>query len=223
MIALLQRKSLKFFHPLLKRAAKIYLSRPRNYTFKKIRVKVLPGVFHPGLFFSTKVLLEFIGGLDLEKKKVLELGAGTGLVSIFCAKEGAIVTASDINTTALKQLEIDALANSVSMMIKESDLFDSLAAVDFDVIVINPPYYPKDPTTMEDRAWYCGEEFDYFKRLFQQVESLNLNKTQICMILSEDCEFGTIKSLAEEKGLQLNEVYQKRIAGENNFIYKIDT
>lgn len=221
MISLLQRKSLKIFHPILKRVARIYLRKPRNYTFKKITVTVMPGVFHPGLFFSTKILIEFINSMNLENKNVLELGAGSGLISIFCAKKGGLVTASDINTKALDQIALDAEKNSVTIRAQESDLFDQLNPEDFNFIIINPPYYPKDPTNMNDRAWFCGEEFDYFKKLFSQLEKSTLDNTDVYMILSEDCDINTIDLLAKDQGLSLNVIYQKIVSGEKNFIFKM--
>ncbi|MEL7146637.1 MAG: methyltransferase, partial [Bacteroidota bacterium] len=124
MISLIQKKSLKFFHPVLKRLAKYYLSKPRDYRYEDITVKVYPGVFHPGLFFSTTVFLEYLKGHKLKGKLVLELGAGSGLISMFCAKNGAIVTSSDINELALQKIDENAAKNNVLLTTVRSDLFD---------------------------------------------------------------------------------------------------
>jgi release factor glutamine methyltransferase len=40
----------------------------------------------------------------LKNKHVLELGAGSGLIAIKAAKEGALVTATDINPVAIEYL-----------------------------------------------------------------------------------------------------------------------
>lgn len=221
MISLLQRKSLKFFHPLLRKVAKLYLSSPRNYSFKDIKITVLPGVFHPGLFFSTKLLVEFISDFDLKDKAVLELGAGSGFISVFCAKRGANVTASDINTTALNQITLNAEKNDVTLKTMESDLFDELNPADYQYIIINPPYYPKDPQNLSDHAWFCGEEFEYFKKFFSQLKDAKLTDTHIYMILSEDCDISTIQSIAIGNQHDLSLVLEKKISGEKNFIFKI--
>lgn len=221
MISFLQRKGLKVFHPVLKRVAKFYLRKPRYYTFNNIKVRVIPGVFHPGLFFSTKVLLGFIKEQNLIRKSVLELGAGSGLISIYCAKKGASVTASDINVAALEELKVNAERNDTSIQIKESDLFDQLNIEDFDFIIINPPYYPNNPNSIEERAWYCGEGFEYFKKLYSQLKSFNADKTEVIMILSEDCEIERIKSIAKQESLIMNIVHQKKVGGEENYIYRI--
>lgn len=50
-----------------------------------------------GILWETSyVLSKFIESLDLNNKSVLELGAGTALVSIICAIKGASVFSSDI-------------------------------------------------------------------------------------------------------------------------------
>ncbi|MEQ8714317.1 MAG: methyltransferase [Cyclobacteriaceae bacterium] len=197
---------------------------PRTYVHRKIRITVMPGVFHPGLFFSTRVLIEFLEGLDLRNKRLLELGAGSGLISIFCAQEkGATVTASDINPVALKSLEVNAKVNNVSINILESDLFHRLRVDDFDFIIINPPYYPKEPTNLEEHAWFCGEEFDYFKKLFIHLRLSDLSSIMVYMILSEDCKIGTIETLAKEKDLRMDVVYQKTMSGEVNYVFRISS
>lgn len=222
MISSLQKKTFKFFHPILRRMAKLYLSKPRNYTYKGIRVKILPGVFHPGFFFSTKVFLEFLETLVLEDKRVLELGAGSAFISIFCALKGAKVTASDISPTAIEGIKKNAELNKQEIKVVLSDLFDKFSIEEFDIILINPPYYPKKPSTIEERAWFCGEEFEYFHRLFDQAKPSKNNKFKIYMVLSEDCDLEKILSIAEGYMVNYQLVFTKKIAGENNFIFEMD-
>src|SRR6218665_2258260 len=97
----LRKKILNAFHPLLKPISAWYLSRTRIYKYDNISVRIHPGVFHPGLFFSTKLLLEYLKGQPIQEKHLLELGAGSGLISVVAAKRGARVTGSDINPTAI--------------------------------------------------------------------------------------------------------------------------
>jgi len=77
----------------------------------------MPGVFHPGLFFSTKLLIEYISEYDLNDKNILELGAGSGLISVYCAKLKANVTASDINPIAVENINQNAKLNSVNIKV----------------------------------------------------------------------------------------------------------
>ncbi len=214
-----RKKILKPLHPILKRLAEFYLSRPRFFKYKSLKVIVYPGVFHPGFFFSTKVFLEFLNSIDLRSKKVLELGAGSGLISIYCAKQGAFVTASDINPSALKGLKENASLNTVEIDVKESDLFSDISPTEFDIILVNPPYYPKSYKSVDEQAWFCGENFEYFENLFSQLEARS--DTLLFMILSEDCDLQRIQSIGSKRNYLFEVVHTRKMLGELNLIYKI--
>ena len=209
--------------PFLKKASSIYLSKPRKYTYKSISVWVEPTVFPPFITISTKLLLQFIEPLSLEEKEVLELGCGCGIISILAAKKGARVTASDINSTALNALEKNAAKNTVLIDIVLSDLFENLNEKSFDFIIINPPYYPKNPVTIAENAWFCGENFDYFEKLFSQLPTFITTKNKIYMILSEDCQLEKIKAIALKNKTTFELVLEKKVAAEKNYIFQLKT
>jgi release factor glutamine methyltransferase len=79
-------------------------------------------------------------------------------------------------------------------------MFDAIPLQWFDVIVINPPYYKKNPLQESDYAWYCGEHGEYFQRFFSGLgKYIGMNST-IVMILSDECDITMVKALAEENG-----------------------
>lgn len=211
----------KITSPFLKKASVIYFSKPRKYTYKNFAVWVEPTVFPPFFTISTKLLSAFLETLSLEKKKVLELGCGCGIISILAAKNGAIVTATDINKTALEALEKNSNSNQVFIEIIYSDLFENLTAKSFDIIIINPPYYPKTPTTLTENAWYCGENFEYFEQLFKQIPTFLTSSTEAYMILSEDCAIEKIQSIASKNKILLVTLFEKIIIGEKNFLFQL--
>ena len=216
----LLKKILNGFHPILKPLSSWYLSKPRKYAYKGIEIKIPPGVFHPGLFFSTRVLLEYLASKNLREKRLLELGAGTGLISIYCAQKGAHVSASDISQRALEAIRENAQRNATSLVVIESDLFDSVDPEDFDLIIINPPYYPKTISSEVDMPWFCGEHFEYFEKLFYQLRG-KTSHLEVLMILSEDCALHQIQSIAKKNSLDLHETYSSKKWGEWNFVYKV--
>ncbi len=191
------------------------------YKWKDIKLFLPPGVFHPGYFHSTHYLLQHALRQELPNTKVLELGAGNGLISIALAKRGALVTSSDINKTALAALNDNARANGVSVETIYSDLFGALTGRSFDLIVINPPFYPQDARNDLERAWFAGIDYAYFSRLFAGLFLFMQKDTQVCMVLSEDCSTAHIEDLAQIAGLTMEVVEKKRILWEWNYIYHI--
>ncbi|WP_411767157.1 methyltransferase [Winogradskyella sp. A3E31] len=209
----------KLTHPFLKYGTQKYFSKARKYKYEGIEVMVMPGVFPPHYTLSTKILLDYLKQLDLKNKTVLELGCGSGIISLFAASKEAIVTASDINTVALEALDEASEKNRLQLEIINSDFFNNIANQSFDYVMINPPYYPKKPKNIKEQAWFCGEDFEYFKTLFKQL-SQRQDKT-VLMILSQDCDIDTIKNIASKHQFQLEIEYEHSTLGERNFIFRL--
>lgn len=207
----------KFYAPIILR----YLKQDRFYTYRGIKIKVKKDVFHPGFFFSTKHLISFLSKLNLKDKKVLELGAGSGLISFYCYNKGANVTATDINPIAIAALKENSNSLQMPIHIQESNLFDAISKQTFDYILINPPYYPKAPVNIAEHAWYCGTNFEYFVKLFGQLIAYMDSETNVLMTLSEDCDLDKITMLANTGGFDLILQKKQRLLWEMNFIYKI--
>jgi release factor glutamine methyltransferase len=198
-----------------------YLAKTRIYHYGDIVLEIPPEVFHPRFFFSTKLLLSYLGEMKLEGKSFLELGAGSGLISVYATKQGADVTATDINPIAVKALVKNRLLNKVSFEIIQSDLFNEVGDRRFDIIAINPPYYRKKPASAADYAWYCGEEGEYFDRLFQSLKDHTNPNSFVAMILCDGCDLEMIGSLAKKNKVALKPVYRKKNLLEENVIYQL--
>lgn len=212
-------KSLAF--RILYPASEKYLSKERSYSYKSITVTVFPGVFHPGFYFSTKLLLKYLENIELNKKYVLELGAGTGLISIFAANKGGFVTASDISLTAVYNIEKNVKMTNANVEVVHSDLFDDIPHRKYDYIIINPPYYKKTPASEKEFAWFGGDDFQYFRKLFEQLNKNIYENTNVIMVLSDEADLEMIKSIAGEFKFVLKEVVHKKTWGENHFIFSI--
>lgn len=178
-----------------------------------------PQVFHPGFFFSTQVLWQYLQGMDLKGKKLLELGAGSGYISLSAAKAGAVVTATDINTTAVGHLAKNSRSNKLSITILQSDLFDNIPVQLFDIVAINPPYYKGSPTTEASYAWYCGEQGEYFIRLFEGIKNYIGENSVVVMVLNDECDINFITHTAIKAGFSFHKVQEKRRLWEMEYIY----
>ena len=208
-------------HPFLVKAANAYYHKPRPYRYNGITVMVHPEVFPPHLTLSTKIFLDFLAPLELSDKRLLELGCGSGIISLYARQKGAIVTASDINPIALEYLENASKTNNLELRCIQSDLFDGLQNDSFDYIIINPPYYPKQAQNIKEQAWFCGLDFEYFHKLFKQLPEFITPHNHIYMILSEDCEIDRIKGIAVDNNLSMTVIHQKKSVGEQNWIFEI--
>ena len=202
--------------------AKWYFKKPRTYNYKQIRGTVLPGVFYPHFTISTKLLLHFLELKNLEGKSFLELGCGTGLISVLAAQKGALVTSSDINPKAIENVRLNALNNQVELRAIESNLFEKLQGEQFDFIIINPPYYPKEAKSRAEEAWFCGPKFEYFHKLFSGLGNHILSSSKVYMILSEDCQLEKIQAIAKQNNFIFKLELQTKKWGEKNYIFSIN-
>lgn len=201
--------------------SKWYAGSDRKTKVNGIQLIVSKGVFHPKLFFSTRFMFDWVRQNEMQQKQLLELGCGAGLLSIQAAKQGAIVTASDISETACLCCKQNAIMNSVSFKIYQSDLFTDIPLQQFDFILINPPYYPKNPTTESEYAWFCGLDFDYFQKLFFQMKRYLKADSKAIMVLSEDCNIEVIESLAVQNNFNWQMIVKKKMWIEENYLFQI--
>lgn len=220
MANLLTRSWRRLFSLTATRVVKRYVQKERNYTYKGLKLKVYKDVFHPGFFRSTKIFAEWLASKPLTDIKVLELGCGSGLLSLVAAKKGMNVTATDINPEAVANTKYNAALNKLDVNVLYSDLFAALSGESFDLVLINPPYYPKTPQTDYEHAWFCGERFEYFEKLFQQIKTRAQQENHY-MILSDTCDIQSIRQIAEKNMMRLQEEHREKKSGELLTIYSI--
>ena len=129
--------------------------RPSVKLDTSIEIEIGPEVYNPS--DDSYLLLKVV---DVSpEERFLEIGAGTGLLSIHAAKLGARVTAADFNPHAVECTKRNAAKNSVRIDTVKSDLFEKVQG-NYDVIVFNPPYLPGATTSTSwiERAWSGGDE-----------------------------------------------------------------
>lgn len=73
--------------------------------------------------------------------RFLEVGCGTGFVSLVAARAGATVTCTDANPRAIALARHNARENGLTLTAVEADLLAGLSGP-FDLVAFNPPYLP---------------------------------------------------------------------------------
>ena len=196
-----------------------HIRRPRTWRYKGLRFHVPPGVFHPGVFFSTPVVLGRMAAVDLQGRTVLDVGTGSGAIALWAARLGAVVTAIDIHPLAVRTAQSNAEANALPVTVLQSDLFEALPLeAAFDWVFVNPPYFRRSPQTLSEHAFFAGENLEYFRRFFEGLSNRLRPNAQVWMILSEDCDWGTIQTLAVGAGFRADILFVHRSWGERLFI-----
>jgi release factor glutamine methyltransferase len=217
-----QRTYYNFF---LKPLFKIYLRLELPVRFDGFKLKIKRSVFHPNLYFSTKYFYDFLNGKDLTNKKFLEIGCGSGILSLLAQRKKAIVHVSDINPIALENSKYHFKKNFGdavnSVFFYESDVFEKIPQQKFDCIIFNPPYFFKAVENLDQYAWNCGENGEYFEKLFSKLSLYSDANTNIYMILADNCDIERIKNMAAKYQFILQPEDQKKIKWEMNFIFRV--
>lgn len=138
--------------------------------------------------FETEILIENILNLGVDFKNILDIGCGSGIISITLALEmpKSNVLGVDISKVALDVSNRNKeLLEARNCEFKESNLFSALEGKKFDLIVSNPPYINKeDMEVLDERvkkepelALFGGEDgLDFYKAIIEKShEHLNEN------------------------------------------------
>ena len=124
-----------------------------KYFHKNMELEVPEGVYYPRE--DSELLAKVLDGAKLKDKKTLEIGCGSGFLSILMAKKGAIVSAVDINPIAVETTKANARKNSAELDCFFSEMFDNVTKK-YDLVVFNPPYLPVSDEDIEDITYSGG-------------------------------------------------------------------
>ena len=134
-----------------------------------LRYRVCPSVYPPSE--DTYLLLESLS----PGEKVLEIGCGSGILSVYCAALGSAVTAVDINPLALNCTDMNSRLNHVSVETLLSDLFEKIDD-SYDSIIFNPPYLPTEDNIEGSEQWNGGRDGFKVTKAFLNSLGSHLNK-----------------------------------------------
>ena len=187
----------------------------KEWEFYGYPIKVNGGVLIPRQ--DTEILVEQCIHLMKEKEnpKILDIGTGSGAISIALAKEihGSEVLGLDISDDALKvAVENRELNNVENLKFLKSDVFQHVKEKNYDLIVSNPPYIPMEeyeelmPEVKEyepKMALTDGGDGYYFYRKISE-ESIDYLKNGGYLAFEVGYNQGeTVARLMEKNGFQI--------------------
>jgi release factor glutamine methyltransferase len=179
-----------------------------------VSLVVLPEVFNPRVFRTGAFLARVLQGMPWEgaaAPRVLDLGTGSGVGSVFAALRGWSVVAVDINPQAVRCCRINALVHGLEerIEVREGDLFAPVVEERFDLVLFNPPYFRGTPDSPLDAAW---RGLDVLERFATALPSHLAPGGKGLLMLSDHGACDTLVALLEGQKMRV-EVTERRDFG----------
>lgn len=181
--------------------------------------------------FETETLVEktlhYINKLNLNKGSLLEIGTGSGCISIIIKSEipSLEITAIDISRKALTLAKKNAKINKVKINFIQKDVFKYNMINNYDVLISNPPYIKLgdkiDPRTKYEPkiAIYADETgLICYKKIFEIGKEF-LNKKFIIALEIEETKGKELKNIAKEFFPNSKIKIEKDLAGKDRYLF----
>lgn len=177
---------------------------------KKVAISTDPEVYDPAE--DTMLLSD---NLRVEKgDRVLEIGVGSGYVSLIASRDAEFVVGTDTNIHAVKLAKSNArLNNAANVEFILADLFGPMGGR-FDLILINPPYLPKIEKTEQrciDSSWNGGRNGrEVTDRFLKQVAD-HLNESgRVLIVQSSISAPNRTEEMLVEQGFEVRTIAERR-------------
>ena len=137
---------------------------------------------------------------------------------VACRWAGEVV-ATDINPAAVRAARNNAVLNGRGdkIRVEEGDLFSTIGAEPFDVILFNPPYYRGEPRDVDDHAWR-GQDVD--ARFAEGLSEHLAPRGHALLCLSSDGDARFVDTL-KEKGFDVEVVAERDLINEIVTLYRV--
>lgn len=191
-----------------------------------IEIRTCEGVYPPSE--DSFLLLDSIPKSEIRGKRVLDLGTGTGIIGIACAKFGGKVTVVDVKEEAVRCAMFNAELNGVNIRALLGDLFEPVVGEIFDFIFFNPPYLPADSETDiylrdEDKLDLIGGEkgVEVSIRFIEELPSHLSDNGRAFLLVSSLSDVNALYESLRSKRLSFMKRAGKRFEFEELFVLEI--
>ncbi|WP_068267510.1 rRNA adenine N-6-methyltransferase family protein [Caviibacter abscessus] len=117
------------------------------------------------------LLTEYILNDKIENKRLLEIGPGTGYISIKLSKYIQDIVAVEIQNIVYERLLDNVNSNNINIKVINKDIKDFNG--EFDYIVSNPPYYKLGSGKYPDNNIKKYSKFEFFLNLETLLQSIS--------------------------------------------------
>jgi release factor glutamine methyltransferase len=157
--------------------------------------------------------------------KVLEIGPGSGYVSLYLAKKypKAEYFCIDINPIAAITSKRNAQINGLSLGVMCSDLFGSLTfSRNFDIILFNSPYLPVNDKSLLSKAWSGGiGGLEVVSKYIESLASFLSKEGCSFLVISTKTDIKQLNKILINENLTWQEIDSIKEGGERIILYKI--
>lgn len=190
-----------------------------KYFYKNLVLEVLNSCYYPRE--DSEMLAEVLENENLKGRKCLDMGCGCGLLAVVMAKQGAAVTAADINADAVNITRKNAAENDAELYSVRSDLFSTIAEK-FDLIVFNPPYLPGEGSEKKELTYYGGKDGrKVIAEFLGQAKHFLKPKGKILLLISTVTGESEVKRIAVENTYTVTEVARKKVPWEELIVLEL--
>ncbi len=187
---------------------------------------VPPEVFNPALFGSSLFLANY---LCLHPpppgSSALDVGCGSGLLGLELARLGLSVLATDLHPQAVWASQINAHLNGCDRLYeaRQGSLYGPVEPDHrkFDLIVMNPPYYPGIPTTPLEAAFQAGAGLETLRGMLTGAAAHLKPDGRALAVLSSTLALADLLGQVEQAGLDWRVVARRRYWAEWHLIYEL--
>ncbi|MBL7159998.1 MAG: methyltransferase [Candidatus Aenigmarchaeota archaeon] len=164
-----------------------------KYFYGDIELEIPEGVYEPRE--DSLLLAGAVKGIC--NKNILEVGCGSGLISIILGKENK-VTAVDINKEAVLVTKENAERNGIKAEVFQSDLFERVKGK-FDLVVFNAPYLQDRDKIEGSETWSNKGTIEKFVK---GVEKFLEKNGRVLIVISSLTGVERVRELFKKEGFE---------------------
>lgn len=202
-----------------------------NVNFYGYNISVNKHVLIPR--FETETLvektIEYIKKLKLENGSLIDLGTGSGCISIVLKKELETlnITGLDISNKALKLARKNAKNNKADINFIKENIFKFKPVNKYDILICNPPYITEDDEISPNikyepkKAIFTNDGLKYFRHIMSTCSNY-LNKKNLIAFEIGDKQGKDLKKLAKDFFPKAKIKLERDLSGRDRYLFIIN-